>query len=39
MVALQDLYEFLDASIMVQTSPEEAYRKLVQQHKSKSNMK
>ena len=23
----QDLYEFLDASIMVQTSPEEAYRK------------
>jgi hypothetical protein len=30
MVALQDLYEFLDASIMVQTSPEEAYRKLVQ---------
>ena len=39
MVALQDLYEFLDASIMVQTSPEEAYRKLVQQLKSKSNMK
>jgi len=24
---MQDLYEYLDASIMVQTSPEEAYRK------------
>ncbi|CAN0359760.1 unnamed protein product, partial [Discosporangium mesarthrocarpum] len=23
----QDLYEYLDAAIMVQTSPEEAYRK------------